>query len=141
MENDLRPRLIPAAPEELERRALRGFGTGFGILLLIVAWRLRGRPPAAASLAAAAAACFALASWRPALLRPAYRAWMPVVGVLAKVNLWLICGILYYLVVTPYGLLLRALGFAPLETRLREKDSYWEEKPPRDPAESARSIF
>jgi len=139
MEEELRPRLNPAAPGELERRALRGFGLGLGILFFIIAWRAPARY--AAGLVVLGVASAALSRIRPALFGPLFRAWMPVVGVLARVNLWLVCGILYYLVVTPYGLLLRALGLSPLALALREKDSYWEEKPARDPVESTRGIF
>ncbi len=135
MENDLRPRLNPVDPAEAERRLLRGFGIGLSILFCVIAWRAR-----AVNWARLGAACLVLALSWPKLFRPVYRVWMPVVGVLAKINLWVITGILYYLVVTPYGLFLRAAGMSPLELKLKEKDSYWEEKPPRDPAESARSI-
>lgn len=140
MEEDLRPRLIPISPEDSERRVLRGFGLGLGILLFFFAWRaLHGGSPAV--FAALGTASIALALAWPAAFKPAYRLWMPVVRVLARVNLWLVCATLYYLVVTPYGLFLRALGLSPLALKLRDKDSYWEEKPARDPVESSRHIF
>lgn len=140
MEEDLRPRLIPRSPEAVERRALRGFGIGLGLILFFLAWRGRaqGRPDL---LAALGGASLALAATWPRFFGPVYRVWMPVAGVLARVNLWLLCAILYYLVVTPYGLFLRALGLSPLALKLREKDSYWEEKPARDPVESSRHIY
>ncbi len=140
MENDLRPRLNPALPEERERKNLRGFGVGLGLILFFFAWKGRAHGHAA-PLASVGALSLLLAGLRPGVFRPLYRAWMPVVGVLARVNLWLLCAILYYLVVTPYGLLLRAFGLRPLDLRLRSADSYWVEVPARDPAESARSIF
>lgn len=140
MEEDLRPRLSPVAPEDTERRALRGFGVGLGLILFFFAWRGRahGRPDV---LAALGAVSWALAAARPRFLRPLFRLWMPVAGVIARANLWLLCGMLYYLVVTPWGLLLRALGLCPLELSLGTGDSYWEEKPARDPAKSSRRIF
>lgn len=141
MEEDLRPRLIPVPPEEAERRALGGFGLGLGILLLVFAWRARAHGHSPAALAVLACASALLSRVRPSAFGPLYRVWMPAAAVLARANLWLVCGILYYLVVTPYGLLLRALGLSPLALKLREKDSYWEEKPPRDPVESSRNIF
>lgn len=136
MDEDLLPRLTPEPAAARERRALRGFGVGLGLALLLLAWR-GGR----ASLAALGAASALLALARPACFAAPYALWMPVARALARANLWLVCGLLYYLVVTPYGLLLRALGLRPLELALREKDSYWEEKPPRDPVESSRRIF
>lgn len=140
MENDLHPRLIPLDPAQEQKRVLRGFGVGLGILFFLIEWRARARGAATVSYAWLGCACVALAFAWPRLFKPVYRLWIPVVGVLAQINLWLICGILYYLVVTPYGLILRALGLSPLELKLRVADSYWVEKPPRDPAESARSI-
>lgn len=141
MEEDLRPRLIPAAPGEAERRALGGFGLGLGILLSVLAWRAHAHGRSPAVLAGLAAASALLSRVRPSAFGPLYRLWMPVVAVLARASTWLVCAILYYLVVTPYGLLLRAAGLSPLALALREKDSYWEEKAPRDPVESSRNIF
>lgn len=141
MEKDLRPRLNPRPPGESEARLLRGFGLGLGILFFIVAWRMRTAANVAVVLASIGLASALLSRVRPSLFGPLFRLWMPVVGVLARVNLWLVCGFLYYFVVTPYGLFLRALGLSPLALKLREKDSYWEEKPARDPVESTRHIF
>ena len=140
MEEDLRPRLKPELPGAKERRDLRGFGIGLGALLLLFAWRSRGRD-AAPPLAACAALSWTLAAGFPAAFGPVYRVWMPVVGVLARINLWLICGVLYYLIVTPYALLLRAFGVRLLKLDLGEKDRYWQEKPPRDPVTSSRRQF
>ncbi|MDX6770532.1 MAG: hypothetical protein SF051_13440 [Elusimicrobiota bacterium] len=141
MEDDLRARLNPESPEDARRRALRGFGVGLGVILSYFAFRAWRRDGSPLPLAAAAVLSWALAASWPAAFGPVYTPWMKVVGVLARVNLWLICGFLYYLVITPYGLLLRLFGVRPLETKLRVKDSYWEDKPPRDPAESARRQF
>lgn len=138
MEKDLRPRLNPLTPEQNERRALRGFGVGLGVLLVFFAWRGHHRgvllPLGAVSLVLGAAF--------PPALRPLYRAWMPLVKVLGVINLWLICGVLYYLVVTPYALALRLFGWRALDDGFeRGAATYWTEKEPRDPAESARRIF
>lgn len=136
--DDLRPRLIPFPPGEEERRALRGFGIGLGALLFFFAWRGHHR----SVLAALGAASLTLGLTAPRALKPLYRAWMPVVKVLGFVNLWLICGILYYVVVTPYALLLRLCGWKALDAGFEpERTTYWEEKEPRDAAESARRIF
>lgn len=141
MEDDLRARLVAELPEEARRRALRGFGVGLGAIITFFAWRSWRRHDAVPLWAYAGLLSWALAALRPGAFGPVYDRWMPVVGVLAKVNLWLICGFLYYVIMTPYALLLRAFGVRPLALGLREKASYWEEKPPRDPAESARRLF
>lgn len=141
MEEDLRPRLSPVSAAERERKDLRGFGIGLGMILIFFAWRGRAHARAL-DLAFLGAASLSLAALAPRVFAPLFRVWMPVVGVLARVNLKILSAALFYLVVTPYGLLLRAFGFSPLELALDEKkDSYWTEKPPRDPAESASRIF
>jgi len=139
MEEDLHPRLTPPPAGEHERRALRGFGFGLGLVLFFFAWRARAHGGALFGALSMASVLLALA--RPASFEAPYSLWMPVARVLARANLWLLCGLLYYLIVTPYGLLQRALGFSPLALKLREKDSYWEEKTARDPVESTRRIF
>ncbi len=141
MEDDLRSGLIAEPPGEARKRALRGFGVGLGFIVLFFAWRSWRHHGAVPLWTAVPPLSWALAAFYPKAFGPVYDVWMPVVGVLAKVNLWLICGVLYYVIMTPYAVLLRAFGVSPLELKLREKDSYWDEKPPRDPAESARRPF
>ncbi len=138
MEKDICPRLNPLAPEQAERRALRGFGIGLGLLLFFFAWRGHHRP----ALLPLGAVSLALGAVLPSALRPLYRLWMPVAGVLGAINLWLICGALYYLVVTPYALLLRLCGWRALDDGFeRGAATYWTDKEPREAAESSRRIF
>lgn len=141
MEDDLRPRLIAEGPGSARTRALRGFGIGLGFVLCFFAFRSWRHHHAVPAWSALSVLSWLVAAVRPSLFAPIYDPWMKVVAVLARVNTWLICALLYYVVVTPYALLLRLFGTRPLELALREKPSYWDEKPPRDPAESARSPF
>lgn len=141
MEDDLQPRLAAELPGEARRRALRGFGIGLGAVILFFAWRSSRGAEAWPAWTAAAPVSWALAALFPSAFGPVYGPWMRVVAVLARVNLWLVCGLLYYAVITPYSAVLRACGARPLELGLRERDSYWDEKPPRDPAESAERPF
>lgn len=141
MEDDLRPRLVAELPGEARRRALRGFGIGLGAVLTFFAWRSWRHSGVVPAWSALAPLSWALAALFPAAFAPVYDPWMKVVGVLARINLWLICGVLYYLVITPYALLIRVFGVRPLPLGLRERDSYWEVKEPRDPAVSAREPF
>jgi hypothetical protein len=53
----------------------------------------------------------------------------------------LICAFLYYAVLAPYALVLRAFGVRFLETRRDARSSYWTPRPPRDPAETARRLY
>ena len=131
MEEEIRPRLD----------SLRGFGIGLGALVALFACRAWWSDDAVPAWSALAVVPWFLAAVRPLWLGPLYDAWMFFIRPLARLNNWLLCAFLYYGIFTPYGLLLRALGARPLDLSLREKDSYWEPKPPRDPAESARRPF
>lgn len=141
MEDDLQPRLAAELPGEARRRALRGFGIGLGAVLTFFAWRSWRSSGVVPPWAGLVPLSWALAALAPAAFGPVYGPWMRVVAVLARVNLWVVCGLLYYAVITPYAAVLRAFGARPLELGLRERDSYWDEKPPRDPAESAERLF
>ncbi|UPT76134.1 MAG: hypothetical protein M0D55_15230 [Elusimicrobiota bacterium] len=84
--------------------------------------------------------CFAAAA--PLIFRPLFAVWMPVARVLGVINLWVICGILYYAVFTPYAWILKLAGWKALPLGADPAaETYWEEKPARDPAESARRLF
>lgn len=64
-------------------------------------------------------------SLRP-LRRPLYLGWMHLVFPIGWVMLHLVLGIMYYLVITPTGLLMRALGRDPMQRRYEpDTASYW----------------
>jgi saxitoxin biosynthesis operon SxtJ-like protein len=60
----------------------------------------------------------------PGSLGPVYRGWMRLALAISKVTTPLIMGIIYLLVLTPTGLLLRLFGHRPL-ARDRSARSYW----------------
>jgi Saxitoxin biosynthesis operon protein SxtJ len=61
----------------------------------------------------------------PRVLAPAYRAWMKLAEVLAWVNTRIVLGVVFYGVVTPIGLVMRALGRDPMRRQFdRTGDSY-----------------
>ncbi|MBI4349754.1 MAG: hypothetical protein HY553_23155 [Elusimicrobia bacterium] len=49
---------------------------------------------------------------------------------IARVQLAIVTALLYYGLVAPYGLLVRALGRDPLDRRLRTGESYWKKRTP-----------
>lgn len=141
MDEDLRARLKTEDRRTDERRAWRGFGIGLGAILLLLAWRARVKHGPSLLLAATALADLALAAAAPRAFRLAYALWMPAARVLARVNTWIVCFILYYAALTPYAAAARLLGVRFLETGLRDGDSYWKVRSPRDPVESSRRSF
>lgn len=75
------------------------------------------------TLLAIAAVLLLGAAVAPSLLRPVYRAWMRLGEVLAWVNTRIILTLVFFLVVTPIGLVMRLFGRSPMAAR--RGDSYW----------------
>ena len=64
----------------------------------------------------------------PARLGPVYRAWMAFALVISKVTTPLFMGLIYFLVLTPTGLLARLFGHRPL-SRAPGAANYWQSRP------------
>lgn len=129
------------APPTLKE--LRTFGLSLGGACLVWAGILwwRGKPGASLWLVGIAPVLALLALTVPAALRPIQRVWMPVARGIAHAITWLFLTIAYYLVITPYGLLMRMTGNDPLERKYEpERASYWiqREKKPFDPKNLTR---
>lgn len=56
-------------------------------------------------------------------------AWMGLAGLLGWINSRILLSLVFFLMVTPLALVLRALGKNPLDLRMRDRPSYW--RPPR----------
>lgn len=133
---DAEPSVLAVLREEVRavdssRKALRSFGVLVGAVLLGVAayaaWR-RGwtLSTLAAALGGIGAALVVLGLAAPAVLRPVQRAWMALAVVLGFVMTRVILTVVFFGVVTPIGLVMRALGRDPM---VRRPDpaapSYW----------------
>lgn len=60
----------------------------------------------------------------PARLEPVWRGWMALARAISKVTTPVVMGLIYYLLITPVGLLRRMAGKNPLEPD-DEDGSYW----------------
>ena len=99
------------------------------VLLLIAAWNLyRGRTGVVVVLGAAAAALVVAGLFVPAAARGFHRAWMRFAVALGHVNSRVLLTLMYYLVITPYGLASRLVGRDPLRRRGPGGESYWVER-------------
>jgi saxitoxin biosynthesis operon SxtJ-like protein len=97
-------------------------GSAFLLLGALLAWR--GKPAGAVSLAAVGALLALGGLARPVWLRPVYQAWMQVGQLLSKVTTPIILGVIYFLVITPFGLIRRLSGRDSL-ARSKRATSYW----------------
>lgn len=113
----------------------RGFGfvfAGFFALVAIVRWWKGQAGPG--WFAAAAGAMLILALLRPASLAPLNRLWTKLALLISKVMNPVIMGILFFLVVAPIGLLMRAFGKRPLALAFEPAaKTYWIERTPPAP--------
>jgi len=109
-------------------RAEREFGLIVGgILALLSAWWLyRGKFVNAASvtlpLGGLLIVCGVLL---PRALVFPNKAWMWLAEMLAFVNTRVVLGVLFFLLITPIGLVKRLSAWDPLNRRERQRDSYW----------------
>lgn len=120
-------------------RDLRNFGLSVGLVLIVLGAFL-GWKDAAGWPYPAGAGALLLGSGllAPALLKPLQKAWMALALIMGWVMSRVILLLLFYLVLTPLGLVLRRAGkkFLALE-RDASAESYWNRKEPR-PTEPAR---
>ena len=95
------------------------------VLTLIAGWQFyRGRVTAAEVLAIIVGLLLVCATI-PAAAKWFHKWWMTLAGILGYVNSRIILGALFYLLMTPVGLVLRLVGHDPLERRKGNEPSYW----------------
>jgi Saxitoxin biosynthesis operon protein SxtJ len=61
----------------------------------------------------------------PAAARGFHTAWMSLASALGYVNSRVLLTLVYYLVFTPYGFVMRLAGRDPLRRRGKTQESYW----------------
>lgn len=112
METGIPTRLTAAAQG---RRFGWTVGGAFLALAAIVWWR--GHLKTAATFGVLGGALSLAALVIPASLGPVERAWMGLAKVISKVTTPIVMGLMYLLVLTPFGILRRAFGGNPLVHR------------------------
>jgi len=113
---------------EATPRNLRVFGIGLGVILTVfglLAWR-KGSP-SVPYLFSAGGVLGSLGLAFPMALKPVYGPWMKLVGVIGAVNQFLLMALVFYLIFTPYRVVMSLLGKDPLDRRMGTADSYWRE--------------
>ncbi len=111
----------------LSPKELRRFGVTVAIPLALLAglgvWR--GHTVLPGVLGGLAILLAGLALVAPSLLGPVHRVWMQVADALGWFNTRVLLGLVYFLVMTPTGIVMRLLGRDPLDRRLGDRTSYW----------------
>lgn len=125
-----------------DRRTLRNFGFLFGFVFVVVGvWPvLDARPPREWALAAAAA--FVLVGLLvPGVLGPLYRVWMRLGHLLGTVNTKIILFLVWWVIVTPIGLVRRLVGKDPMRRAASGGEATY--RVPKDalPAKSMERMF
>lgn len=117
-------------PARLTTRELRKFAFTVGVALIVIAAisLLRGHTAAPPVLLILGGMLLLAGLLIPSRLGPLYRVWMGLGELLSKLTTPLFMGIVYFLVLTPIGLLKRAFGSSAVLGSTRT--SYWVERGP-----------
>src|SRR6202008_1349635 len=116
-------------------RAEKEFGLIVGgvFVLLSLWWFYRGKFATAAYLLSAAGSILVLCGLvLPRLLTVPRRLWMKLAEALSYVSSRIILAIVFFLVLTPIGLIKRATGWDPLQRRAGSWDTFWNPYPERN---------
>jgi hypothetical protein len=131
--------------EDLEGSSDRSFGIVMAVFFTVVAIlpALHGQLLSIRWWAAALAAVFlALALLWSEFLRPLNRLWQKLGLLLSKIVGPIVLSLVFFAVVTPVGLLMRALGKDPLRLDRNTSTTYWiVREPPGPEPESMKNQF
>ncbi len=113
------------------------------VLLGIAAWNLyRGRTTVVAIFGALGAALVVAGLFVPPAARAFHVGWMRFAVALGHVNSRVLLTLVYYLIVTPYGVVSRLVRRDPLRRRGKVGGSYWvERKTTRQAREGFERLF
>lgn len=111
--------------------------SAFAVIAAIGFWR--DRPTVALVAIGLASFMLVLGLVIPAQLEPVERAWMKLAHAISWVTTPIFMGIVYFVVLTPVGVVRRIVGANPLVHRLNN-DSYWIRRPQRDEEKTRRQL-
>ena len=109
----------------------RRFGLTVGAAFLVlgsIAW-WRGHPTTVTVLGGLGTILVLAGLVIPAYLGPVERAWMALAHAISRVTTPIVMGVMYFVVLTPIGLLRRTIGSNPL-THVAHDDTFWKPRPP-----------
>jgi hypothetical protein len=130
--------------EEIEGSSDRSFGVVFAVVFLIIALLPLLNAGAVRWWSVGVSAAFAVVAFTvPSILAVPNRLWMKFGLLLAKIVSPIALGILFFLVFTPIGLVMRLAGKDPLRLKADPNvKSYWiDREPPGPPPQSMTNQF
>ena len=111
---------------EPTRKDLLTFAIIWSVILLIIAFFPLKDGDEIRLWALILAIAFPPLSFIPVLFVPVYKLWVKIGGVIGKINSYLILNFLFFLIITPMGLVIRLFGRDLLAKKIdKESDSYW----------------
>ena len=122
--------MAAGVPARLTAAQGRRFGLTVGIAFLVfagIAW-WRGHPTTTNVLGALGATLSLAGLIIPTLLGPVERAWMKLAHLISKVTTPIVMGVMYLVVLTPVGIIRRAMGGNPM-VHAPKGNSYWQSRP------------
>jgi hypothetical protein len=111
------------------RRFAFTIAAAFAVIALITAWR--DRETISAVTGGIAALMLGGGLIAPSRLEPIENGWMKLAHGLSRITTPIFMSIVYFVVLTPAGLIRRTFGSNPLVHRA-ENGSYWEQRPSRE---------
>ncbi len=126
--------------EKLHRGSARKNALFVAVVLAgLAAWNVhRHRPLLAEVLGGLALTLCLVALISPSWTERFNQGWMAFAAALGYVNSRVLLSLMYYLVITPFGVVLRLADHDPLLRRGRQRESYWV---PREIPRQSRSGF
>lgn len=117
-----------ATPKKNSWRAEREFGAIVGgvLVLLSVWWQYRGKFSGVSDITLSIGCVLLLfAGLFPKALYWPNKAWMALAEVLSFVTTRIVLGFVFFIIITPIGLIKRLFGWDPLHRRGPRGDTYW----------------
>ena len=112
---------IPSSKKEI-----KSFGITIGIVLFIISGVLIYYDKDVYQLIAILASAFiGLGLILPILLKPIYFIWMVFAAILGWIMTRVILSLVFYLIITPIGLITKMIGEDFLAIKKKNSDSYW----------------
>jgi hypothetical protein len=112
---------------ELDRKGLREFGVVTGGIVAVLfglffPWLLERAFPIWPWVVFGVLGAWALVA--PLSLRPFYRAWMRLGLLLSKITTPIVMGLVFYVVITPFALVLKLTGKDAMRRKFDDRDTY-----------------